>query len=152
LVITLVGSTRTRIDLKNTIPELGQVLDAISDQMSLTMLYMIIDKEQTRTSLRDTLGLSRKQFYDRILKLRKAGLVKRISSKYTITSFGRVVFDAQLRVDKGIGYITKLKVIDTLTNTEIPRAEFAKLVDEWIKDEHIKYLITNRKVERQPNR
>lgn len=131
-------------------PETGQVLEVISDEISLTMLYMIIDKEQTNNSLKDTLGLSRKQFYGRILKLRKAGLVNRVTSRYVMTSFGRVVFQALLRVDDGIGHFTKLKVIDTLTNSEIPRAEFAKLVDELIKDDHIKHLIINRKIDRQP--
>jgi hypothetical protein len=130
-------------------PEIARVLDVISDEITLTMLHIIIDKEQTRDSLRNTLGLSRKQFYDRILKLRRAGLVKRISSKYVITSFGRVAFEAQLRVDKAMGYITKLKLIDTLTNTDIPGAEFAKLVDELIEDDQIKHLILNAKIDIQ---
>lgn len=130
-------------------PEMARILGMISDEISLTMLHMIIDKEQTTNSLRNTLGLSRKEFYTRVLKLRRVGLIKRINSKYFITSLGRVVFEAQLKVDKAIGHISKLRVIDTLENSEIPRAEFAKLVHELIKDDHIKRLIIDRKIDRQ---
>ena len=54
-----------------------------------------------------------------------------------------------MRVDNAMGCITKLKLIDTLTNTDIPGPEFAKLVDELIEDNHIKHLILNAKIDRQ---
>jgi predicted transcriptional regulator len=63
--------------LSFTAPELAQVLDAISDEISLNIFIIIKNHAKNTESLRDELNISSKQCYDRIMKLVDVGLVKR---------------------------------------------------------------------------
>jgi predicted transcriptional regulator len=42
------------------------------------------------------LGMSRKEYYSRISKLVDTGIVKKEGRRYTITVFGRVIYEARL--------------------------------------------------------
>jgi hypothetical protein len=54
-----------------------QVLNAISDNISVKMFRMIAADSETSEGLMDKLGVSRKQYYDRMCKLYAAGLITR---------------------------------------------------------------------------
>ena len=47
-------------------------------------------------------GLSRKQYYARLSKLVKAGLVKRVNGRYSLTFFGIVIYDVQLEFRRAV--------------------------------------------------
>ena len=68
------------------------VFEAISEQESLK-LFRIVATSTTNLYVTDILlsktKLSRKQFYSRMSKLTKAGLIKRIQGKYTLTTLGK---------------------------------------------------------------
>jgi DNA-binding Lrp family transcriptional regulator len=126
------------------VPKVAEVLDAISDDISFNMLDIIIRDVQTIDSLTDKLNVSSKQCYDRIVKFLDNGLIKRKGMNYVITSFGRLVFEAQLKVAKAVQNLSKLKVIDAVRNGDISRDEYATLIDELIEDNEIKNIILYR--------
>jgi predicted transcriptional regulator len=126
------------------VPKVAEVLDAISDDISFNMLDIIIRDVQTIDSLTDKLNVSSKQCYDRIVKFLDNGLIKRKGMNYVITSFGRLVFEAQLKVAKAVQNLSKLKVIDAVRNVDISRDEYATLIDELIEDNEIKNIILYR--------
>lgn len=74
------------------------------------------------------LSLSRKQYYCRVNKLLKTGLVRRREGKYTLTAFGKVIYSVKLSFSKAINNRLKFKSIDSmkqmnkLTNEEYKNA------------------------------
>ena len=46
--------------------------------------------------------LSRKQYYGRLSKLVKVGLVKRVNGRYLLTFFGIVIYDVQLEFRRAV--------------------------------------------------
>ena len=47
-------------------------------------------------------NLSRKQYYERLAKLIKAGLVKRQNGGYVLTTFGNVIYDIDLEIREAV--------------------------------------------------
>jgi predicted transcriptional regulator len=124
-----------------TAPEAEQVLDAISDQTSYNIFKIIKNNAANSETLRDELNISAKQSYDRIVKLIDTGLVKRNDGCYSITSFGRLVFHAQAKVAKAIGNLSKLKMVDAIRSSDLPKDEHTKLIDELIDDDELREMI-----------
>ena len=54
--------------------------------------------------------LSRKQYYARLSKLVKAGLVKRVNGRYLLTPFGIVIYDLQLEFRRAVDSHLKTKI------------------------------------------
>jgi predicted transcriptional regulator len=118
------------------------VLRTISDDKSLelfkTIAHGIIDSE----TLKNKTKLTRKQYYSRLARMSKAGLVKKKSGKYLLTVFGRVVYDSQLTVENALTSYWKLKAIDSLeTSNELPKEEQQKLIDALLDDQEIKAIL-----------
>jgi hypothetical protein len=63
-----------------------------------TYRYTSINNANPRYSV----DLSRKQYYARLSKLIKAGLVKRVNGRYLLTFFGIVIYDVQLEFRKAV--------------------------------------------------
>jgi predicted transcriptional regulator len=124
-----------------TAPEAAQVLDAISDNISFNMFKIVRNNVKDPESLRDELNISAKQSYDRIVKLIDTGLVKRNDGCYSITSFGRLVFHAQAKVAKAIENLSKLKMVDAIRCSDLPKDEHTKLIDELIDDDELREMI-----------
>ena len=55
-------------------------------------------------------NLSRKQYYARLSKLIKVGLVKRVNGRYLLTLFGIVIYDLQLEFHKAVDSHLKTKI------------------------------------------
>jgi predicted transcriptional regulator len=53
-------------------------------------------------TLRRQIRLTRKQFYSRLARMKEAGLVRKKSGKYTLTTFGKVVDRLQGTIDKAL--------------------------------------------------
>jgi hypothetical protein len=65
------------------------------------------DTYQYQTSINNAdagycVDLSRKQYYARLSKLVKAGLVKRVNGRYSLTFFGIVIYDVQLELRRAV--------------------------------------------------
>jgi predicted transcriptional regulator len=121
-----------------------QVLDAISDNISVKMFRMIAADSETSDGLMDKLGVSRKQYYDRMRKLYAAGLITGRGREYALTSFGRLIYRAQMDLVKASDHRLKLKAIDMIkAYKNISKDEYSKLVDTIIDDTELKNIIIN---------
>lgn len=129
--------------MKSGAPKLVEILEAISDNLSFNILDMIVKNGQLqRASERNF--ISNKQCYGRIVKFLDTGLIKRKGMNYVITSFGQLIFEAQLKVARATQSLSKLKMLDEVRNSGITRDEFAILVKALIEDDGIKKIILSR--------
>lgn len=86
--------------------------------------------------------LIRKQYYSRTSKLIKSGLIKRKQGKHTLTAFGKVVYDAQMKIENAANNYWNLKAIDSLEDSDdLPSEERKKLIDQLIDNQEIKDII-----------
>ena len=58
--------------------------------------------------------MSRKQYYIRLAKLVKLGLVKRVGKRYALTTFGYVVYETQLTLVMVISSYNPVNSADSL--------------------------------------
>jgi predicted transcriptional regulator len=136
------------------------VLSAISDERSLLLFKTIARFNSERSSseiLISTLNLRSKQYYSRMSELVKADLVTRRNGKYSLTAFGKIVYDAQTTIEKALGNYWKLKAIDRLENSDhIPKEEYNEIIHLLIDNESVKeqLIIENRAISNRefPNR
>jgi hypothetical protein len=84
--------------------------------------------------------LTRKQYYSRMSTLMKAGLIKRMNGKYTLTAFGKLIYyNALIIMENATSRYWKLKAIDSLEmSNDLPVEERKKIIDSFIDNEEIK--------------
>ena len=123
-------------------------LAAISDDKSLFLFKAIAISSPDANSLRNKGKLTRKQFYTRISRLIKIGLVKRSSGKYFLTAYGSVVYDAQKIIENAHANYWKLKAIDSLEVAQDERSvrERKKIIDTLIDDKELKESLLERSI------
>lgn len=121
----------------------ASVLRTIADDMSLELFKTIAEGNTIEsTTLRDKAKLTRKQYYSRLSRMAKAGLVKKKAGKYFLTAFGKIVYDTQLTVENALTSYWKLKAIDSLElSTELPIEERKKLIDTLLDNAQIKEIL-----------
>jgi predicted transcriptional regulator len=130
-----------------------EILKAISNEKALIVLKTIalgkIDGNTLGSIVRSKTNLTRKQYYSRMFALIKAGIVKRKSGRYNLTTFGKVVYDAQATIENATNNYWKLKAFDSIIeiSDEVPKEEFNKIVDILIDNHQIKdrLIITTRR-------
>jgi predicted transcriptional regulator len=125
----------------------ANVLRSISDDLSLD-LYRTIAKSNSESGddLLSKVKITRKQFYSRLSSLTKAGLVKRKQGKYSMTAFGKVVYDSERAIENAFNIYWKLKAIDSIgISNELPKEEYSKIVDALIDNYEIKDMLTGSK-------
>lgn len=122
------------------------VMKAVSDSKSLDMFRSIAKGSIESEVLKQTKGLSKKQYYFRMRQLLKAGLVRRIKGSFSLTCLGAVVYHAQLIVEKGVNNYWKLKAIDSIqSSAEIGQNERMKLIKTIIDDSGIESILVAQK-------
>ena len=121
------------------------VMKAVSDSKSLDMFRSIAKGSIESEVLKQTKGLSKKQYYFRMRQLLKAGLVQRIKGSFSLTCLGAVVYHAQLIVEKGVNNYWKLKAIDSIQAAEIGQNERMKLIKTIIDDSGIESILVAQK-------
>jgi hypothetical protein len=135
--------------MKNQKPELlVELLRLISDDKSVLIFNTVfLAGGNTSENLRAQLKLTKKQFYSRISRLIKLGLVKRQKGKYSVTAFGRVIYDAQKLLGNAVKNYWKLNAIDSLGVAQeggIPEAERTKIIDRMIGNQQIKGILLSK--------
>ena len=121
------------------------VLTAISDKQSLELFRYIAGTNGDSDALRAKLNLTRKQYYSRLSRMTKAGLVKRKNGKHFLTAFGKVVYDAQTIIEKAVNNFWKLKAVDSLElSNDLPEEERLKLIDGLLDNNDIKEILSNK--------
>ena len=122
------------------------VMKAVSDIKSLDMFRSIAKGSIESEVLKQTKGLSKKQYYFRMRQLLKAGLVQRSKGSFSLTCLGAVVYHAQLIVEKGVNNYWKLKAIDSIqSSAEIGQNDRMKLIKTIIDDSGIESILIAQK-------
>ena len=120
-----------------------EILEAISDVKSLKLFNTIATKGGNSEELSAQLKLSRKEYYSRMSRLMKTGIVKRKNGKHYLTAFGKVVYDAQVTVKKAVESYWKLKAIDSIDlSDEITVKERDKLIQTLVDDVEIREILS----------
>jgi predicted transcriptional regulator len=110
---------RTSLTPPHRQSSIADILSCIRDEKALLTFKAIASSENNDTDILITkLGLTRKQYYSSMEKLMDANLVRRISGKYHLTSFGKVIFSIQTKVEADIETAIKhyweLKALDSI--------------------------------------
>ena len=120
-----------------------EILEAISDVKSLKLFNTIATKGGNSEDLSVQLKLSRKEYYSRMSRLMKTGMVKRKNGKHFLTAFGKIVYDAQVTVKKAVESYWKLKAIDSIDlSDEITVKERDKLIQTLVDDAEIREILS----------
>ena len=120
-----------------------EILEAISDVKSLKLFNTIATKGGNSEDLSVQLKLSRKEYYSRMSRLMKTGMVKRKNGKHFLTAFGKVVYDAQVTIRKAVESYWKLKAIDSIDlSDEITVKERDKLIHTLLDDVEIREILS----------
>jgi hypothetical protein len=134
-----VGSVRTQ-----NLTMMADVIKTMSDEKSLLIFNTIYlaggDESET---IRDGLKLTRKQYYSRISRLQKTGLVKRQKGRYFLTAFGKVIYYSQRLLGTAIKNYWKLRAIDSLwfDENEVPKEERKKIINELLGNQQLKDIL-----------
>ena len=121
------------------------VLRTIADDKSLDLFKTIAEGTIDSENLKSRTRLTRKQYYSRLSRMTKAGLVRKKSGKYLLTAFGKVVYDAQSTIESALTSYWKLRAIDSLEmSNELPKEEQQKLIDALLDNQEIKGILVKR--------
>jgi len=128
---------------KKNSESLAVVINLISEDKSLLIFKTIfLASGDSSVNLRTHLNLTKKQYYSRISRLTKAGLVNRQKGRYFVTAFGKVIYDAQRLLGSAVKNYWKLKALDSLAaNDKVPKEERSKIIDLMISNPQIKEIL-----------
>jgi hypothetical protein len=119
-----------------------QVLEVISDKVTLDIFNAIAKNPETSESLKQNLNLPHKVYYSRSASLLKTNLIERKNGKYFVTSFGKLIRQALLKIVCAADHSWQLKVIDSvISRNEIPNEARKEVIDRIIDNAPIKELI-----------
>ena len=118
------------------------ILKAIADEKSSELFKTIANGTVDSDTLKTKSKLTRKQYYSRLSRMTKVGLVRKKSGKYLLTAFGKIVFDSQSTVESALNSYWKLRAIDSLEmSNELPKEEQQKLIDALLDNQDIKGIL-----------
>ena len=120
----------------------GDIIQSISDSKSLDLFCSIAKGSVESEVLKETKGLSRKQFYTRTSQLLQAGLIQRSKGSFSLTCLGAIVYHAQLVIEDGVNNYWKLKAIDSIRSSgEIVEQERIKIIKTILDDNTVQNIL-----------
>jgi hypothetical protein len=121
----------------------ADIFESLSDEQSFMLFTTIAIGGINSVELRRKVSLSRKQYYSRISRMIRVGLIKRRSGKLVVTAFGRIVFKSQKIVEYANKNRWKLKVLDSIdVSNELPKEERIKLLDSLFENTRLKEILS----------
>jgi hypothetical protein len=134
-----------------SIVDISVILRILDDSHILKILNYIAKSYEAGEAngtfvLISNISLTRRQYYRRLSKLVKMGLVVRNSTGiYDITLFGRLINAQIVTIKKLVDHHWKIKAIDsikeaTVKDIDIDR-QFIGLVNNLIEDDYVKRLV-----------
>jgi predicted transcriptional regulator len=103
------------VNSKRTTPSISFIYKKISDDKALSLFNIIaIANGERHVPLREFSKLTTKQYYTRLSGLVDAGLIRRVSGKYSLTFLGKIVYDIHLKIGKALYYYWKPKAIESI--------------------------------------
>ena len=112
-------------------PTLAHIMDTLSDDKSLALFNTIALNGGNSTLLISKLSLTRKQYYSKISRMIKNGLIKRSNGRLSLTAFGKIIYQAHLTMGQAIEFYWKLKAVDSLEITDIPAERYDEIVPAY---------------------
>ena len=126
----------------NRSPQISEVLKAISDDKALTLFNTVALSTGRTDMLLSTMNLTRKQYYSKMERLSKQGLLVRKGGRYYLTTLGKVLYELQNTLGVALDNYWKLKAIDSLlTPPALPEFELNKMIDTLLENNELKMLI-----------
>jgi hypothetical protein len=121
----------------------SDVLEVLSDRASLELIKEIATRNSVAgESLMSLSGLTRKQYYSRVQKLKQQGLISRRFGLLSLTSFGKVLYDCQHKIDNAIADIYSLKAIDSFKDSkELNNEQRKELIEKIITDGKLQSIL-----------
>ena len=120
------------------------IMTALSDDKAFTIYNTIVlsDRQDFRASIKH-MGITPQQYHSRLLRLTKAGLIRRENRKYVTTYLGIIVYKAISLVGTSLKYYWVLKLIESLQSQFAINSDevISKLVDSLIDDHEIKKIL-----------
>jgi predicted transcriptional regulator len=128
-------------------PNLGvsklQVLQVISDQTSMDIITAISNNVTNSGNLMHVLDISYKQYYDRSSRLLNIGLISRKNGQISLTSFGQLIYKAQLKIATAFTHFSELRMIDAIkSHSGMSDDEQKRIIDKLLDEAELKNLIT----------
>jgi len=128
-------------------PNLGvsklQVLQVISDQPSMDIITAISNNVTNSGNLMDVLDISYKQYYNSSSRLLNIGLISRKNGQISLTSFGQLIYKAQLKIATAFTHSSELRMIDAIkSHSGMSDDEQKRIIDKLLDDAELKNLIT----------
>jgi predicted transcriptional regulator len=118
------------------------VLRSIADDKSLELFRTVALETIDSKNLKNRTRLTRKQYYSRLSRMTRTGLVRKKNGKYILTTFGKIVYESQTTVENALNNYWKLKAIDSLeTSNELPKEEQQKLIETLLDNQEIKEIL-----------
>jgi hypothetical protein len=127
------------------------VLSSICNAKALSIFKAVALSENDHTSILITkLKLTRKQYYANMERLIEVNIVRRTNGKYSLTSFGKVIFSMLLKIETAIKFHWKLKAIDSIMlasarENVLPIEERQRIIDSLIDNQEIKAILVSNK-------
>ena len=126
----------------NRSPQISEVLRAISDDKALTLFNTVALSTGKTDMLLSTMNLTRKQYYSKMERLSKQGLLVRKGGRYYLTTLGKVLYELQNTLGVALDNYWKLKAIDSLlTPPALPEFELNKMINTLLENDELKKLI-----------
>ena len=120
----------------------GDIINSISDNKSLDLFCSIAKGSVESEVLKQTKGLTRKQYYTRTSQLLEQGLIQRNKGSFSLTSLGIIVYHAQLVIEAGVNNYWKLKAIDSIESSgEIVEQERVKIIKTILDDNTVQNIL-----------
>jgi hypothetical protein len=122
---------------------IANVFESLSDEQSVKLFAIIAAQGPNSSNLRTKVALTRKQYYSRISRMVRVGLIKRRQGKLVLTAFGKIVYESQKFLEVATNSQWKLKVIDSIDlSDDLPKEERRKLLDNLIENGRIKEILS----------
>jgi hypothetical protein len=123
----------------------ANIFKSLSDEQSVLLFTTIATKSIDSVELRSKISLTRKQYYSKLSRMIRAGLMRRRKGNLVVTTFGKIVFSSQKVVKDAYNCQWKLKVLDSIdAYEEISQEERGKLLDDLVDNKHIKEILSKR--------
>jgi nucleoid-associated protein YejK len=129
------------------VQSVAKIFESLSDEQSVTLFTTIATAEINSLELRIRVPLTRKQYYSRLSRMTRAGMIKRRGGKLVLTAFGKIVYESQKVVESANNSQWKLKALDSVdASEELPKEERKKLLDNLIENDYIKEILSEEKL------
>jgi hypothetical protein len=122
---------------------IADIFESLSDEQSVNLFSIIAAQSPHSNDLRAKVALTRKQYYSRISRMIKVGLIKRRQGRLVLTAYGKIVYESQKFLELANNSQWKLKVIDSIDLSDgLPKEERRKLLDNLIENRRIKEILS----------